>query len=1049
MGFIKITKNELRYGTHENLIGMPLIQSSEENLGENADKFRWDIVNTIPQQKLKSKESFIPVLIEKNEQFELNKQGQINVSKLIGRVIIKNPGVGDKIWDIKINIQDPTNKIGKQYIIQELNPKDQWTQEFTFENPTESPLKIIENVSNVKYEIDRKTRISPILLKNVQNHLFFTVIIENSKANDIQNLDIYKRLPETVQKIVECKVDSGNVEYDRSHITWHVDRLPAKTKIMLTCKTAVDTKVTTSGKIQVRYTLKEQFNDFFVDSLTGLTRMGDFLSIKEKDLKPGHWECEASFLNRSEFSIKLNSYDVKLKETDNASFVNIREPISLNAGEKYQSPIWEIESADRPAFYKHLDFSIKSDLNFIRTGIIQLDDLSINIFDLEARKEFSQTIYQSFKESILDSTIKVNNLSTVALNHFFIQDTIAKHFIPPPKEDIQILIDGKELNWREISTENRYQTLERKRTNLLDQFDTWTDEIKGLQSKLGSLSKDQSKIDVKALETQLTGVNSAIENLNKSMIQVNKQKEGLFKKNKEKEESIEQWKKDLDEIQKELSNTKELQDITNTLTKETELGSKLTQEVNVIKQDIQIKEKSLSDAKNIHLNLTKKRTILQAKQNELAKGEEQTSSEFEETKQKLKLDKANQALSEKQKSIKTKLGDLKKEQSQLKKDLSNCTSEITKSETEIKQIGEILKNLNNQLQDLQKQVDQKSLKIKSILESAKRLPKPEILAEKTQELTAKTNEVKNLINGALSELKDINTKIIPFDQEINKIKKEKAIQDDLKKGLDEKLKKGTDFQSLGEKIQSEITSLEKKCTEYVEKIKVLDAEINQVSEKGSKPSDLDESFENLCTIPEFSGVTVKISPNDEDSNVLHNINISLINLEKIRNSVGIGQSIEIKYPLKCSGLNPNLQADYIFPTTITCNSIPLSSPYRLNIDQKDLPSIEIEHKRQRISLGRIVDHYAEAGKFDIRLIVKNDSNITLTDIEIYDTIPKEAELSNTEYLFTKGKHARPELSRIVWKLEKLNPYQELEISYLLSLPDERSYSLNDMDLSIK
>ncbi len=1044
-----MTKNELRYSKSENLIGMPLMQSSEELLRENNDIFKEYGVNNISQQKFKSKEVFIPVLIEKNEQFELNKDGHIKESKMLGKVIVKNPGIGDKVWDIKINIHDPTNRIGKHYLVHELNPQNNWSQEFPFENPAAPPLKIVENISNVKYDLEKNIRISPILLTNVQNYLFFTVILENIHSNEISNLDVYKRLPETVQKIIECTVESGVVEYDRGHIAWRIDRLPTGKKIILTCKCAVETKTTTSGKIQIRYTLKEKFTDFFVDSLTGLTRMGDFLSIKEKDLKPGCWECEASFLNRSEFSIKINSYEVKLKEADNASFVNLQESIILNAGEKYESPKWELESVSRPAFYKHLDYSVLYDLNFVRTGQLQLEDLSINVFDIEARKEFSQTTFPSFKESSFDSAIKMKNLSTVALNHFFIQDTIAKHFIPPDKKTIQILIDGEELDWRGISTENHYQILERKRVKLLNEFDTSTGDIKGLQIRLGQISKDPSNNDVKALDAQLKDINSFLENLNKSLIQSNNQKEGFLKNIKAKEDSISKLKTNLEEIQKDLAKTTELQDITNTISKETELGNKLSQEVNTVKQDLQVKERNQSAAKNQLSNLSKKHKELTAKQNEMKKTEEQSSSEFEEVKQKLKLDKTNQTLSEKQKTLKIKLGDLKKEQTQIKKEIGNSTSELTKSEAEINQMEGNLTNLRKRLQELQKKVDEKSERIKSILESAKSVPKPEILASKVQGFNVKISEMKNSINIGTSELKDLGNQIASIDNEIGKIKKEKANQEKIKDDLDQKIKSNADSQSLHEKIQTEITNLEKKSLELVERLKELDLEISHLSEKTSNSNELDESFENLCMTPDISGVKVEIFPTGEEHNVLHYVQISLINLEKIRNSVGIGQSLEIKYPLRNTGLNPNLQSEYVCPTTITCNSIPLATPYKLSIDPKNLPSIEIEHKRQRISLGRIVDHYAEAGKFDISLIVKNDSNVALTTIEIYDTIPKRAELSNTEYSFTREAHARSELNRVVWKLDKLDAYQEIEISYLLSLPAQESYNLNDMDLSIK
>ncbi len=1051
MGFVKVSKNELRHGTHENLIGMPVMLSSEELQKGAVDVFKESTFTNKVQQQFKSKESFLPLIIEKNEQFEINKDGKIKESQLIGKVFIKNSGIGDKIWDIKVNIHDPSSdmKIGKQYIIQELNPHEEWSQEFTFDAPSEPPLKIIENVSNVTFDMERSTRVSPILLKNVQNHLFFTIIVENTNPNDIHNLEIFKRLPDTVQKIVECKTESGHMEYDRGHIAWRIDLLPHGQKVALTCKAAVETKPTTSGKIQVRYAIREKFEDFFVESLTGLTRMGDFLSIKEKDMKPGVWDCEVSFLNRSEFSIQISNYEVKLNASDNTSFVNLREPLRLNPGEKHDFPKWELESATRPAFYKHMDYSVLPDIIYTRAGRFQIEEVGVNVFDVEARKEFSQTTFPSFKEGSLDCTIKLKNSSTVPLNHFYIQDTISKHFIPPAKETIQVLIDGEHLEWQEISTDTRYKKLVANKSELANQINTVDSQIKDLQNKLGRVRKDQAKVDSKDLDAQVSKANSALEKGNQSLSQSNAQKEGLLKKIAEKEGLIAKLKKDLDAINKELIKTKELQDISSTIAKETELGNKLSQEVNTVKQDIQTKEKGLSDGKNSLANVTKSLATLTSKQEECKKTEDQTSTEFEDVKQKFKIDKSNQALAEKQKTLKTKLGELKKEQAQIKKDIAKFISQISESEATLRTMEGELVTLREKQQVLQKQVDEKGEKIKSLLESAKNIPNPEALSAKVGELDAKITDLNNKNNTAASEIKDLNKKISTIDQEIGKFKKEKDAQERIKNELTQKLQSGSDLQSQNAKIQAEIATQEKKSKELQDKINELETGISRISDSSVNSKKLDESFDNLCMDPEFCGVKARILPDNEDYGSSHELHFSLINLEKISKPVGIGQTLEIRFPLRIVGLNPNLQNEYMFPTVITCNSIPLATPYKFNIGAENLPSIEIEHKRQRISLGRIVDHYAEAGKFDITLIVKNDSNTVLNDLEIVDTIPKGAELANAEYPFVIEGHLNPELSKVVWKLEKISAYQEIEISYLLSLPSGESYNLNNMDLSLK
>src|SRR5271157_279267 len=210
MGFVKVKKDELRYAVLENLIGLPLTRSSNDIL-------QTGIFDEEKKQGAKNnlgdgfqREVLMPVKLEKIEQFELDKNyGSID-RKLNYKIELKNPGKGDKVWDIKLNLKDPKSEgIGTQYLIQELNPQEEWTREFSLDAEVQPPITIRENVSNVGYQFKSVTRASPILLKNVQNYLFFTIILENASSNELYNLEIYKQLPNTVLKVVESKSEIG------------------------------------------------------------------------------------------------------------------------------------------------------------------------------------------------------------------------------------------------------------------------------------------------------------------------------------------------------------------------------------------------------------------------------------------------------------------------------------------------------------------------------------------------------------------------------------------------------------------------------------------------------------------------------------------------------------------------------------------------------------------------------------------------------------------------------------------------------------------------
>jgi len=67
---------------------------------------------------------------------------------------------------------------------------------------------------------------------------------------------------------------------------------------------------------------------------------------------------------------------------------------------------------------------------------------------------------------------------------------------------------------------------------------------------------------------------------------------------------------------------------------------------------------------------------------------------------------------------------------------------------------------------------------------------------------------------------------------------------------------------------------------------------------------------------------------------------------------------------------------------------------------------------------------------------------------IFDMIPKDSNITNAEFEFKKIKHPNPEYSQIIWRVEKLYGYQEVEITYLLTLGELENYNVNELELLI-
>jgi hypothetical protein len=94
-----------------------------------------------------------------------------------------------------------------------------------------------------------------------------------------------------------------------------------------------------------------------------------------------------------------------------------------------------------------------------------------------------------------------------------------------------------------------------------------------------------------------------------------------------------------------------------------------------------------------------------------------------------------------------------------------------------------------------------------------------------------------------------------------------------------------------------------------------------------------------------------------------------------------------------------------------------------------------------------VDNYDEKGLFELTLLVRNKGTKIIENLQIIDYLPKDAEISNAFYNYSEisGKNGK---KKIIWKLEKINPLEEVEISYLVNLK-QNSFDLNDFELVLK
>ena len=80
------------------------------------------------------------------------------------------------------------------------------------------------------------------------------------------------------------------------------------------------------------------------------------------------------------------------------------------------------------------------------------------------------------------------------------------------------------------------------------------------------------------------------------------------------------------------------------------------------------------------------------------------------------------------------------------------------------------------------------------------------------------------------------------------------------------------------------------------------------------------------------------------------------------------------------------------------------------------------------------------------MLIRNNGNISVDKLQIIDTLPKEAEIFNAFYEYEEK--IEDEIKQIIWHIDRLGAYQELEIDYIVDLHGQVS-DLSEFEMSFK
>ncbi len=456
-------------------------------------------------------------------------------------------------------------------------------------------------------------------------------------------------------------------------------------------------------------------------------------------------------------------------------------------------------------------------------------------------------------------------------------------------------------------------------------------------------------------------------------------------------------------------------------------------EVNMKEQEKQLQISQSENKARIKDLITKKEEIVETIM-EYEKNVVVQTKLLEKLKEHEKIAKEIESLSGKLKKREKSLGSAKKQEKSLNKYLVKAADDV---EEKAKLEGKLVKNSEEQA-EISKNIEELNKEITD---------KDNIIEMKTlKQIKSKISTVQDQDKESKKKITEMRKSFSDMENEQNQleetVKNNKTKLNQLKNSIDSGIQIHNDLNQ-AQKQLSEINDAYSHKKEEFEKLNGLKSKVSEKLNQKLTPEQVFDKFYNEFkqnSKDNRGNFAAKIEKTDEGNLLL----IAVNNLGEIFQMINNNESMKLEYPIMA--LRPRNDVEYNFPTSIYFASYPLNNIQAYEISENLLPSINITHDRKKISLGKIVDNYLEAGKFQITLLIRNFGSTLLKNLKIIDALPAVAEISNSFYSF-KEESIDKEVKEIIWNLDKIGPLEEIEISYLVDV-GSKNYDLNDFELKI-
>jgi uncharacterized repeat protein (TIGR01451 family) len=437
----------------------------------------------------------ILALAKITENVDVKQDHYVNVDSIEynGELRIENPSKENRLWDLDLLLEnaDLTDLDSNEIEIKELGTEEDdnsYVEEFQIEDKAKNLLLVKEfintqpdaddilNLSDIESELSKyedKLNDDEIeeeeedfeneteeyslesfaISKGKTNIVTFAIAIKNLFEKPASNIKITKELPADFEHIQVVKTTQGDADTSGDQIVWNIQSLAPDRVILLkfTAEISIESIETRStGEISIEFQGNSPFaKGLDIEEFEAFSRNRFYVDTIERDEEPGVWDAKLVFENSSDFIYELTKADVSSLEDETQMLLEI-DPENIPKippRAKWHSKKWEFESDEYPRFKREIEFKVVPYFQTIVAGTMAISDVELSIASITGEFSYEKLEVPTFKVEDVEAKLEITNNGSAPLNEVrVIQTDFSEYYTPAESGDVQILLDGDEID---------------------------------------------------------------------------------------------------------------------------------------------------------------------------------------------------------------------------------------------------------------------------------------------------------------------------------------------------------------------------------------------------------------------------------------------------------------------------------------------------------------------------------------------------------------------------------------------------------------------------